>query len=158
METLNTAYLKEDRLEGIYASAVADSLTTALGKGLLIAIGTLSLAIGIVGIFVPLLPTTCFLLLSAACYGRSSPRCHAWLLHNKWFGSYLRDYREGRGVPRKIKVTSLAFLWISIGYAIFFAVTILWVQLLLGAIVAGVTLHLAALPTTPARLRIAVDH
>ena len=66
---------------------------------LLIISGTIFLGFGIVGIFLPILPTTPFLLLSAACYARSSQRFYYWLMNNKWFGNYIKNYNEGRGVP-----------------------------------------------------------
>ncbi len=68
-------------------------------RTLLIVCGTLCVGLAVVGIFVPILPTTPFLLLAAVCYARSSQRFLAWLLTNRWFGSYIKNYREGRGIP-----------------------------------------------------------
>jgi len=65
----------------------------------LIVVGTISTALGILGIFVPILPTTPFLLLAAACYSRSSQRFYDWLLNNKYFGNYIRNYLEKKGIP-----------------------------------------------------------
>ena len=65
-------------------------------RGALLICGTLSLALGMIGIFVPLLPTTCFLLLAAWCYARSSPRLYDRLLRARWIGDYLRRYRDER--------------------------------------------------------------
>jgi len=72
-----------------------------LKRKLLIIAGTISTAIGIIGIFVPILPTTPFLLLAAACYLRSSPRFYHWLVNNRFFGIYVRNYLQGRGMPLK---------------------------------------------------------
>ena len=66
-----------------------------LKKNLLIAAGTLCVVLGVIGMFIPVLPTTPFLLLAAVCYGRSSKRFYHWLLTNRWFGEYIRNYREG---------------------------------------------------------------
>ncbi|MFX1466888.1 MAG: YbaN family protein, partial [Promethearchaeota archaeon] len=86
-------------------------------KGALVVTGTLSLALGIIGIFIPLLPTTPFLLLAAYCYARSSKKLYNWLMSNKWFGSYIRNYYEGNGIPLKAKLLSVSFLWITIGFS-----------------------------------------
>ena len=93
----------------------ADQNRNPLLRGLLILAGTLSVGLGIVGIFLPVLPTTPFLLLAAACYVRSSPRLYRWLITNRWTGDYVRNYREGRGMPLRAKVISIALLWITLG-------------------------------------------
>ena len=116
-------------------------------------VGTLSLATGVIGMFVPLLPTTCFLLLATWCYARSSPRLHRWMHENRWFGEYLRDYREGRGIPRTLKVGSLSVMWLTIGASIVFAISTLWVRLALLAIALGVTIHVASLRDSRAMAR-----
>jgi hypothetical protein len=109
--------------------------------------GTISLAIGAIGIVLPILPTTPFLLLSAACYCRSSDRLYHWLLNNKWFGEYIKNYREGRGIPLKTKIFALTLLWVTIFYSAFFAVNILEVQLILLAVAIAVSAHILRLPT-----------
>ena len=73
--------------------------TGNLSRWLLIAAGTVFLALGVVGILLPLLPTTPFLLLAAACYAKSSKRFSNWLLNNRVFGKIIKDYREGWGIP-----------------------------------------------------------
>ena len=72
----------------------------------MITTGTFFVGLGIIGIFLPLLPTTPFLLLAAACYARSSKRFYNWLLNNKWFGNYIKNYRERKGIPLQIKIIS----------------------------------------------------
>lgn len=109
--------------------------------------GTSSVAIGILGIFVPVLPTTPFLLLGAACYARSSQRFYDWLLNNKYFGNYIRNYRERKGIPLKGKVLALALLWATIGCSVAFAVEILFVRVLLIVIAIGVSIHIFSLRT-----------
>ena len=110
--------------------------------------GTVSLAFGTIFIVVPLLPTTPLLLLALACYGRSSKRMTRWVLTNKYFGNYIRRYKEGKGIPLKTKILALAALWITIGYSAFFIVNHWWiVQLILFAIAIAVSIHLITLPT-----------
>ncbi len=76
-----------------------------------IAAGTVSVCFGVIGIVVPVLPTTPFLLLGAACYLRSSKPLHDRLLGNRFLGSYIRNYVEGRGIPLKMKIWTLILLW-----------------------------------------------
>jgi uncharacterized membrane protein YbaN (DUF454 family) len=115
--------------------------------------GTFSLALGAIGIFLPILPTTPFLLLSAACYMRSSERMHKWLLNNRWFGNYVRNYQEGKGIPLKTKVLAMTVLWVAILYSAFVALDeILIAQIALLAIALGVSVHLARLPTLKKKL------
>lgn len=120
---------------------------TAIGRTLWNAAGTLFLVLGIIGIPVPLLPTTPLLLLAAACYLRGSSRMHRWLLTNKYFGGYLSDYRMGRGMPARIKATTLAILWIFLGATILLAVTDTILRAVLLLIGTGVTIHILMLKT-----------
>jgi uncharacterized membrane protein YbaN (DUF454 family) len=116
----------------------------------LLVCGSLSLALGVAGIFVPLLPTTCFLLLAAWCYARSSPRLYGWLLTTRWIGSYLRRYRDDRAIPAGVKTASLTMLWITIGYSVFVFPN-LAVRIVLLMIAVAVTAHLWKLPTARPR-------
>jgi len=113
----------------------------------LIVVGTISTALGILGIFVPILPTTPFLLLAAACYSRSSQRFYDWLLNNKYFGNYIRNYLEKKGIPLKVKVLTVVVLWATIGCSVAFAVEILFVRVLLIVIAIGVSIHVFSLRT-----------
>ena len=112
-------------------------------KILLIATGTFLIGVSIVGIFIPVLPTTPFLLLSAALYARSSKRFYNWLINNRILGRYIKNYREGKGIPVKAKITAISILWITIGYSAIFAIEILWVRILLIIIAIGVTVHIS---------------
>lgn len=109
---------------------------------LYIVAGTLSLILGIVGIFIPLLPTTPFLLLAAALYFKSSPRLYDWLLRNRYLGVYIRNFREYKAIPLRAKIVSTALLWATIGYCVLAVVDALWLRLLLAAIAVGVTIHI----------------
>ncbi len=120
-----------------------------LKRRLLIVAGTMATAIGIIGVFVPILPTTPFLLLAAACYLRSSQKFYHWLLNNRLFGAYVRNYLQGRGMPRKIKIFTILLLWTTITCSIVFAVQSLIIRIILLVIAAGVSVHIALIKTTP---------
>jgi len=123
----------------------------SLLRPLLITVGTLSVALGVVGIFVPILPTTPFMLLAAACYARSSDRFLHWLLHNRPFGAYILNYREGRGMPRSTKILTLLALWTTLSISAAFAAEAWWVRLVLLGVGLGVSIHLLKLRTYPVR-------
>lgn len=118
-------------------------------RGCLVVIGGLSVVLGVLGIFLPVLPTTPFLLLAAACFARSSSRFHDWLMHHRWFGEYLRYYTDGLGIPRAIKCRAIAVLWLSMGVSVVFFVPWLWLQLLLVAIALAVSMYIWTRPTAP---------
>jgi uncharacterized membrane protein YbaN (DUF454 family) len=120
-----------------------------LSKWPLLSLGVLATAVGMIGILVPLLPTTPFLLLAAACFVRSSDRMYGWLTSNRLFGGFIRDYREQRGVSARAKIMALALLWGVIGYTALTAVTAIWLRVLLAAVALGVTVHLLRLRTSP---------
>ena len=122
-------------------------LTSNFSRWVLIIVGSFFAGLGILGIFLPLLPTTPFLLLAAACYIRSSERLYNWLMNNKWIGRYIKNYLEGKGVPLKSKVLSISALWITIGYSVFFVVNIFPVRVILILIAIGVTMHLLSIRT-----------
>ena len=111
-------------------------------RQLLIVSGTISTAIGILGIFVPILPTTPFLLLAAACYIRSSERFYRWLINNRFFGTYIRNYIEHRGMPLRIKIFTIILLWITIGISVCIGIHNLVVRIVLLLVAVGVTLHI----------------
>lgn len=116
-------------------------------RTLLIALGTLCVALGVLGMLLPVLPTTPFLLLAATCYGRSSEQCHHWLMNNRWCGEYIRNYREGRGIPIRQKVLTLLLLWLTIGSTVYWAVSQWWLRLLLFGMAIGVSVHLLRIKT-----------
>jgi len=120
-----------------------------LKRKLLIVAGTISTAVGIVGIFVPILPTTPFLLLAAACYLRSSRKFYHWLLNNRFFGAYVRNYLQGRGMPLKLKILTILLLWVTIACSAIFAVQALIIRVILALIATGVTAHIILIKTTP---------
>lgn len=124
--------------------------TSPLRRGALVVLGALSFATGVVGIFVPLLPTTCFLLFAAWCFARSSDRLYARLMSLGWVGRYLRDYREGRGIPLRVKVASLLVMWVAMAYAAWVSMNP-WVVGALLVVAVAVTAHVRKLPNAPPR-------
>ena len=88
---------------------------------ILVGFGTFFLIIGIIGIFIPILPTTPFLLLAVACYSKGSKKFYNWLINNKWFGEYIQNYRERRGIPLSVKIISIIVLWIFARFFLFSA-------------------------------------
>jgi uncharacterized protein len=114
---------------------------------LFIIAGTVSLAIGLIGIVLPILPTTPFLLLTAACYAKGSKRFYDWLLGNKWFGNYIKNYHEGRGVPLTIKLYTIFLLWITILASAFLVIETWWVRIILITIAISVSIHLYKIKT-----------
>lgn len=93
--------------------------------------GTLFLLIGIVGIFVPVLPTTPFLLLATACYARSSRRFYNWLMNHQTFGSLIVEWRTYRSIPWRVKRVAVVTLIMTFGSSIVFFVRDGWLQLAL---------------------------
>ena len=114
-------------------------------RRLLIVTGTISIGLGIIGIFIPILPTTPFLLLAAACYMRSSERFYQWLLNNRIFGAYIKNYIEGRGMPIKIKIFTILLLLITIGITVFWGVENITLRIVLIFIAIGVTIHVSTI-------------
>ncbi len=126
---------------------------------LLLAIGTVSVALGLVGVFLPILPTTPFLLLASACFIRSSTRMHRWLMQHRIFGPYLYNYMAHKAIRRSTRNGTLVFLWITLVIS-GLALRQLHIQILLMAVGVGVTIHLMMLRIIPDELFFArsLDH
>jgi len=116
-------------------------------KAALIFFGTVFVALGVLGIFLPLMPTTVFLLLASYCYSKSSDRFHALLLGNRWCGPYIKNYKDGRGMTVSNKASTILILWLSIGFSIYLVSGGFWVNLALITIAAGVSTHLLMIKT-----------
>ena len=104
-----------------------------LVRGLLLAAGVTCVALGVVGIFLPLLPTTPFMLLAAACFARSSRRFHEWLLANRTFGPLILEWEKHRSLPRRTKLTAIVLMSLTLAVSIVFFVERPWLQALLAA-------------------------
>jgi hypothetical protein len=109
--------------------------------------GVLSASLGFAGIFIPLLPTTPFLLLASWLFVRSSARMNYWLLHNRLLGPYLRNYQSGRGITLRHKIVSITVLWLTLGASFFFSPPYWWLRLMLALIGTAVTIHLLKFKT-----------
>lgn len=114
---------------------------------LFIVFGTLFLIIGAIGVFIPVLPTTPFLLLAAACYLRGSERLHRWMINNSVFGEFVRNYMEGRGIRLRQKIFTILFLWLMIIFSIFYVVDSFLLRILVSLIAMAVSVHIIMLPT-----------
>jgi uncharacterized membrane protein YbaN (DUF454 family) len=121
-------------------------IVKSIKKYVLIFIGSLSLAFGIVGIFIPVLPTTPFLMLSSLCYIHSSKRLYNWLINHKIFGEYIYNYMTYRAVKRSTKIGALLFLWLSLMISML-VVSSLHLRIFLFAVGIGVSIHLYTLKT-----------
>lgn len=109
--------------------------------------GFLSVGIGVLGIFLPVLPTTIFLILASACFMKSSPRANEWLKNNRVLGPYLRNYQDKTGLTITTKVLNITVLWFSIILSGFFLTNEFYIRLLLLAIAIGVSIHLLMIKT-----------
>ena len=111
-------------------------------KPLLLAAGIVSLALGILGIFLPLLPTTPFLLLSAYCFMRSSKKFYSWLINHKYLGTYISNFQIHKALPLRVKIISISMLWITILTTAIFFIPLPAVKILLIAIAIAVSIHI----------------
>lgn len=112
----------------------------------LIIAGWVAVTLGVLGIVLPLLPTTPFLLLAAACFARSSARFHDWLLNHRYLGPYIHYYLDGKGIPRRAKIIAIALMWVTMGVSMMI-VPLMAVRIILPLIAISVTFYLLRLPT-----------
>ncbi len=114
----------------------------------LIVVGSVSLVLGVMGIFVPMLPTTPFLLLSAAAWVKASPSLYEWLINHRVLGEYIRNFREHRAIPLRVKIISVSLVWLTIGYCIFAVVDKWWwAQLLMALLATAISWHILSFNT-----------
>lgn len=117
-------------------------------KKICVILGTLSLVLGIVGIVVPLLPTTPFLLLAATLYLKGSQRLYDWLINHPRLGKYIRYFREYRAIPLHAKIISVTLIWLTIGYCIVAVVNEhWWAQVAMGVLAVAVSWHILSYAT-----------
>lgn len=109
--------------------------------------GILLVIIGIIGIFLPLLPTTIFLILASGCFVKVSPKANEWLYNHKILGVYLKNYRDKSGLTVKAKMINILLLWLMISISVYFFTEEFLLRLLLLAIAVGVTIHLLMVKT-----------
>jgi len=99
-----------------------DTDRTYLGRMFWFSLGFISMVLGLIGIPVPGLPTTPFMILAAACFAKSSQRFYDWIINNRLFGSHVKNYREGNGIPKRSKPTILATMWAFVLFAVLVAI------------------------------------
>lgn len=118
-----------------------------LVRALLLAAGSLCMALGVIGIFLPLLPTTPFLLLAAACYARASRRFYDWLLANRTFGPLILEWRRHRSVPYRTKLTAIGLMSLTLTISIVFFVPVFWLQVLLACFGVAMAVWMYRMPS-----------
>jgi uncharacterized membrane protein YbaN (DUF454 family) len=116
-------------------------------RHVLLGCGWLSLGLGVVGIFLPILPTAPFILLAAACFMRSSESLYRWLVEHPTFGIHIKDYLDGKGLQRGTKVAALLALWASVVASAWLFVPFAVADAVIVAIAGAVTIHILRLPT-----------
>ena len=122
---------------------------SALLRWILICCGWICIVAGVIGIFLPLVPTVPFLLLAVACFARSSERFHSWLVEHHYLGPLVRDYLNGTGIPLRAKRIAIGMIWVSLPASTFLFAQVLWLKVLLMTIAISITLYLLFLPTNP---------
>ncbi len=116
---------------------------------LLIIMGWFFVLLGVIGIFLPVMPTTVFLLIAASLFARSSEKFYNALLNNKYLGSYIKNYRIHRGMTIKSKITAIVVMNLAIGYSAIFAVDMLWLKIVLFLIAISLTIFFISMKTVP---------
>jgi uncharacterized membrane protein YbaN (DUF454 family) len=120
---------------------------SATVRGLLLAAGSLCVGLGLLGLVFPVLPTTPFLLLAAACYARASERFHSWLVHNAIFGPIIQEWQRHRSLPYRTKVNAIALMLLTLGVSIVFFVSHPMARVLLAVLGAALALYLYRIPS-----------
>jgi uncharacterized membrane protein YbaN (DUF454 family) len=109
--------------------------------------GVLLVVIGVIGIFLPVLPTTIFLILASACFLKSSTKAHQWLKNHRILGQYIKNYEDKTGLTVKAKIFNISFLWIMILLSAFYFTELTYIRIILIMIAIGVTIHLLTIKT-----------
>ncbi|MDY3268447.1 MAG: YbaN family protein [Phocaeicola sp.] len=110
-------------------------------------IGFISVLLGVIGIFLPVLPTTPFLLLAAALFFRSSPRAYSWLINHKYLGPYIRSFREDKSIPLRIKIISIGTLWLTAVHCIIFVFSHWWLKAFMIVLATCITIYILSFKT-----------
>ena len=116
-------------------------------KKVLLISGFIVLGLGVVGIFLPMLPTTPFLLLAAFLFAKSSPEWHQKLITHPKLGPYILNFQQHKAIPLSVKISSISLLWLTITFSALFATQLLWLRLLLFTIAIGVSIHILSYKT-----------
>ena len=108
------------------SSVLVEPRRPRIPRWVLLGLGWLCIGLGFVGVFVPGMPTTTFLLIAAWCFYRSSERAQAWLLNHRLLGPYVRAFVSGEGMPVKSKVIAISLMWLTCGASAWFFIPVLW--------------------------------
>lgn len=117
---------------------------------LLNVVGTIALGVGMIAVFIPVVPTTPLLLVAAACYAHSSERMYNWLINNRLTGKHVRDMKLGRGISLRLKLGTLVLAWVMLGSVILFTVESMWLKGVLLGVLLLKTVVMARIKTAPA--------
>lgn len=131
-------------------AAASGPLAPGPARVALLGAGFLCVGLAALGVFLPLLPTTPFLLVAVACFARSSPRFYRALLDNRIFGPLIRDWREHHAVPRRAKLMAITAITLGLGSSIVFAIRHPALRVGLAVFGAGLCIWLWRLPTRDA--------
>lgn len=135
-----------------HATMSAPQQTRRWLRPLYLLLGLVSLGVALVGIFLPLIPTTGPILLAAFFFGRSSERLHRWLIEHPRFGRFISDFQEGRGIPLRGKVLAVTAMTLAFGYATVFVLSNVWARVGFVAVGTGAIWYVLHFPTAPARV------
>lgn len=138
MNKKNTTGKKLFRLEPV---------SNRLLSSLLIIAGTFFVVLGIIGIALPILPTTPFLIIAAVCYAKGSKRFYDWLVNNRLLGSYIKNYLENKGISMRAKIISISLLWATTIFSITLIIQILLIRIILIIIAIIITYHIISIKT-----------
>ncbi|MBN1302103.1 MAG: YbaN family protein [Melioribacteraceae bacterium] len=138
--------MKKPKFDNIDKSQIKITTSSSL-KATLIFIGWVNVVLGIIGAFLPLMPTTVFLLIAAACFARSSEKFYVWLLTNKYLGKFILNYREKRGMTVKSKIYAVTMMLLVLGYSGVFVAEDLWLKIVLLLIGLSVSTYILSLKT-----------
>ena len=121
--------------------------TGTIKRYIYLIVGSLALAAGILGVFLPILPTTPFVLLAAWCFLRSSEKLYEWVINNETFGPTVLNFQQGKGITQKTRIRAIVMMWVTISVSAYFFVSNLYVIALMYLIAISVSLYLFRLPT-----------
>lgn len=132
----------------IEAEALVISQKSGIKRFILFVAGILCTIFGLLGMVLPVLPTTPFLLLAAICFVQSSSKAYYWLLTNRIFGKFIQDYRKGKGISKRHKLIVITFLWGTIFVSILL-ISVVWLRILLLIIALSVSTHILLIKPKP---------
>lgn len=124
-----------------------NKVTSSVKKGIYFIVGSISLAAGVLGVFLPVIPTTPFILLSAWCFFRSSEKIYEWVISNETFGPTIENYQEGRGITKNTKIRAIVMMWLAISASVYFFISNMYLIAFLYLIAILVSIYLYRLPT-----------